>query len=276
MVRSWKRVGFLLSVLMASGSSAVVAQAPEPSPEQTPTAESAGPSEAELAQARQRFRDGVEAAEARDYRRAVRAFRQALAVRDAPAVRYNLASALFEVGEHVESFAMVRGLGADTPADLRERADRLERELRRHVAILNIRIGGQLDSAQLDGRTLEPSEHDRPLAVAPGPHELLGLRGAEVITTRRFELAAGAEVYVDVSSVPTPAEAAQMATPAAAPPSLAPPVATEAPRSRKGLWIGLAIGAAVVIGAAVTVGVVASRGPADPVPGNFEPGVIRW
>lgn len=260
MVTSWRR-GLLLSVLLACGSLRATAQAPEPE-------------EAELAQARERFRVGVEAAEAGDYPRAVRAFREALAVRDAPAVRYNLASALFEVGEHVESFATLRALGADTSADLRQRADRLEREVRQHVAVLNIRIGGELDGAQLDGRELDPSELDHPIAVAPGPHELLGSRAGEVITTRRFELAAGAEVYVDVSSVPTPAEAAQMAQPVA-PAVLAAPV-VEARRSRRGLWIGVAIGAVVVIGAVVTVAVVASRGSADPVPGNFEPGVIRW
>jgi hypothetical protein len=116
---------------VVAASTSLHAQAPSASPSGVEP-ESIGtdePSEAELAVARERFREGVAAAERGRYDVAVRAFRAALEVRDAAAVRFNLASALFELGEDVEAFALARGVhqDADAPADLRERATFLER-----------------------------------------------------------------------------------------------------------------------------------------------------
>lgn len=60
-----------------------------------------------------------------------------------------------------------------------------------------------------------------------------------------------------------------------APPAVAPPVAspvTQERPSRRGLWIGLGVGASVVAVGAVLLGVFLGRPTtADPVPGNFKP-----
>lgn len=251
---------------------------PSPSPESAdepgdpPTNE---PTEAQLAAARERFREGVAAAERGRYDVAVRAFRAALAVRDAAAVRFNLASALFELGEDVEAFALARSVHEDTsaPADLRERATFLEREVRGRNAVVEVQLGGLADGARLGERVLSPEELGVPIVLEPGTVEVLGLRGGEVVTRRVLTLRAGAEAYVDVSVVPTPAE---LAREEAAREGRDPLAEGPEERSRVGLFVG--IGAAVVaVAAVVVIAVVATRdGTEAPVRGDFEPGVIRW
>ncbi|MCB9624932.1 MAG: hypothetical protein H6723_16580, partial [Sandaracinus sp.] len=201
-----RRVLVLLSMLVASVG---VAQAPEPTADaQAATPE--GPTEADLARARVRFREGVSAAERGDYASAARAFRDALAVRDAVAVRFNLASALYELEEDAEAFRLARNLQTDpeSPSELRERAAFLERELRERNAVVSVQLGGLADGARLGERDLTQDELGTPLLVAPGEVELVGLRGNEVVTRRALHLRRGGDVYVDVSVVPTPAELA--------------------------------------------------------------------
>ncbi|MCU0675731.1 MAG: hypothetical protein MUE69_23425 [Myxococcota bacterium] len=233
------------------------------------------PTEAQLAAARERFREGVAAAERGRYDVAVRAFRAALEVRDAAAVRFNLASALFELREDVEAFALARGVHEDAsaPADLRERATFLEREVRGRNAVVEVQLGGLADGARLGDRVLAPEELGVPILLEPGTVEVLGLRGGEIVTRRALTLRAGAEAYVDVSVVPTPAE---LAREEAAREERDPLAEGPGERSRVGLFVG--IGAAVVaVAAVVVIAVVATRDTTEaPVRGDFEPGVIRW
>lgn len=232
------------------------------------------PTEAELAVARARFREGVAAGERGRFDLAVHAFREALAVSDAAAVRFNLASALFEIGEDVEAFGLARGVRADesAPADLRERATFLERELRERNAVVEVQLGGLADGARLDDRVLTQEELGVPILLAPGSVEVLGLRGGEIVTRRALTLRAGAEAYVDVSVVPTPAELAREEVQERDPLG----EATPRERSRVGLVVGVAA-AVVAIAAVVVIAVVVTRDDTEaPVRGDFQPGVIRW
>lgn len=236
--------------------------------------EATEPTEAQLAAARERFREGVAAAERGRYDVAVRAFRAALEVRDAAAVRFNLASALFELGEDVEAFALARSVHEDAsaPAELRERATFLEREVRGRNAVVEVQLGGLADGARLGDRVLTPAELGVPILLEPGTVEVLGLRGGEVVTRRSLPLRAGAEAYVDVSVVPTPTE---LAREEAARDEQSPLAEGPRERSRVGLFVG--IGAVVAVAAVVVIAVVATRDTTEaPVRGDFEPGVIRW
>lgn len=265
------------------GASLVRAQAPAPTADVTaptadvtaPTSDASEPSEADLARARDRFRQGLSAAERGHYAAAATAFREALAVRDASPVRYNLAVALFELGEDPEAFRLARGLQADPEAsgELRERASFLERELRGRGVVLSIRLGGLADGARVAGRDLSPDELDQPIFVAPGETEVTGLRGGEVTTRRLLTLRAGSDVYVDVSVVPTPAE---LARDEAANLDEGPTTSTPNARRRATLYVGVAAAALAAV-AVVVIAVAVTRDATEaPVRGDFQPGVIRW
>lgn len=250
------------------------AQSPENTDVQ-PNVAPTEPTEAELAMARARFREGVAAGERGRFDLAVRAFREALEVTDAAAVRFNLASALFEIGEDVEAFGLARGVRADesAPADLRERATFLERELRERNAVVEVQLGGLADGARLDDRILTQEELGMPILLAPGSVEVFGLRGGEIVTRRTLTLRAGAEAYVDVSVVPTPAELAREEVREERDPL---GEATPNERSRVGLVVGVTA-AVVAIAAVVVIAVVVTRDDTEaPVRGDFQPGVIRW
>jgi len=279
---SWWAV--LLCALLAGAPLHAQAPSPQPPSPAAPESVDAGepadertdaPTEAELAAARERFREGVAAAERGRYDVAVRAFRAALEVSDAAAVRFNLASALFELGEDVEAFALARSVHRDAsaPADLRERATFLEREVRGRNAVVEVQLVGLADGARLGERALTPEELGAPILLEPGTVEVIGLRGGEVVTRRSLVLRPGAEAYVDVSVVPTPAE---LARERAAREGRDPLAEGPEERSRVGLFVG--VGAAVVaVAAVVVIAVVATRDTTEaPVRGDFQPGVIRW
>ena len=67
----------------------------------TPTATAAA--DESTTRARTLFAEGVRFASRREFEQAEASFREALALRDAPAIRYNLASVLFEQGEYSEA-----------------------------------------------------------------------------------------------------------------------------------------------------------------------------
>ncbi len=209
------------------------------------------------------------------YASAAAAFREALAVRDAAPVRYNLAVALFELGEDPEAFRLARGLQADPEAsgELRERASFLERELRARGVVLSIRLGGLADGARVAGRDLGSEELDEPIYLAPGDTEVIGIRGGEVTTRRQLTLRAGSDVYVDVSVVPTPAELAREEASVGDEGST---MGTRSARRRAGLYVGVAAAALAAVAVIVVAVAVTRDGTEAPVRGDFQPGVIRW
>ncbi len=241
--------------------------------EASPESTDEGPTPEELEEARQLFSDGVRYASEGEFGRAVIAFRRAAEIKAAPAVVYNLASALYESGELADAAAQAQAVVADedSPPELKERAEVLLDEIRDRTATLTIRLGGEADGAKVDGELLDPAQLERPLILEPGVHTVVGLRRGEEMTHRELEIRAGGQAHIDVSVIPTPEEVA-----AANPP---PPDEPEEPEDDSNTWlyVGIGAGAAVVVAAVVVVVILATGGGTeDPVEGNFNPGVLEW
>jgi hypothetical protein len=238
------------------------------------------------------FQRGLELANHQDYTGAAKRFREALAIHRAPAVAYNLASALSETGEHAEAYELVQKVLHDgtTPEPLRVRAQKLEESLQRFVARLTVIISSeQADvSVYVDGGRLAPVLVGETRAVAPGDHVVRAERAGVVISERSVRIANGTAALVDVSLVMTPravAEAAGQVTPG--PAVLSTLTAPSASRHNDGathdkrrrrFWI---IGAASVVGvgAGVTLALLLAKPDTRtqaPVAGDAMPGVLVW
>ena len=226
-----------------------------------------------LARARALFREGVEHAEAGRFEPAAARFEEALSIRAAPAIHYNLASAQYELGQYIDAWNNVSKTLADdsTPAPVRTRAEELQSRLRTHVGLLTLTIGGDAEglNVRLDATTIAPGQFGEPMAVEPGTHEIVASREGERVSRRELEIPAGAAVIVDMSLVATPGEAAQIIVQQDG--------AAAAPKKRPGLWVGVTVAALAAIAAAVVVTLfVVGEDEQGPVQGNFMPGVITW
>ena len=265
----------LLLVIAAGSLAATGTSSSSLAHAQESEAVAAGESPDRLSEARELFSDGVRYAGDGEFGRAVTAFRRALELHEAPTIRYNLASALFETGQLAEAHAAVEPVidNAEAPAELRQRAEELRETIRGHSARVTIRLGGQADAARLDGRDLTLRDLDAALIVAPGAHSIVGLRGGEEVTTREIDVPAGGQAFVDVSVVPSPAEVAAAAEPALAGDQEAQPSTPLLKDWR--LWTAVGGGVVAVVLVVVIVA-AASGGGEDPIAGNFEPGLLTW
>ena len=224
-------------------------------------------------QAREAFAEGITLAEERRWEEAAARFRTAMALHDAPAIRYNLASALFEMGELTEAWRLLAPVRADpeTPPELSAHAQTLETQIRDLTGIVTVRVTGDATtvSVAMDGEPLASAELGRALAVEPGEHTFTATRDGAEVARRDVRIARRESVDVDLAVAPSPASA-----------SLS-PLSEEEPGSDGEatlltdfrLW---AIVGGVVVVAAVILIAVAASGTEDPVQGDFEPGVITW
>src|SRR5512139_1887841 len=127
-----RRTFLFASILVVAVASSAGAQSPT------------GPTAAELEQARAQFGEAVGLAEEGRWEEAVSLFRQVLVVRRAPPVVYNLAHALFELGEFAESDALLAEVVADpaTPASLRTSAEQLRAQMERTGGRVTVTVSG--------------------------------------------------------------------------------------------------------------------------------------
>lgn len=212
--------------------------------------------------ARTLFRDGAAAAGEGRFTEAERLFREALELHDAPAIRYNLASVLVELGLYPEAREMALSLisGSDVPAELREHA----RELRAHVdaqaGFAQIVTDGETD-VMVDGRRVRDLSES--LYLSPGEHVATGVRREAEVARVTFEIVTGETRRVELLGE-DPSD----------PPSDRDPELHE----QWWFWAAIGGGAAVLIGIIAGVAVAASSPPGmeSPIEGNFEPGVLRW
>ncbi len=157
--------------------------------------------EASVQQARQLFGEGVQQHEERQYREAVDTFRAVLEIRSSPAVRYNLALNLFELGQYPEADAQVQLILADaqTPPPIRDSAV----ELRQHME----ERGGQVTvvaeeapegaEIQVDGYPIE--DPSRPVRVIHGTHHVTVVHEGEEVGSEVVTVDVGANETVMVS-----------------------------------------------------------------------------
>ncbi|HEX5661518.1 MAG TPA: hypothetical protein VFX59_30220 [Polyangiales bacterium] len=146
-------------------------------------------------QARTLFERGLEEADATHWLQAAELFQQALALRDSPVIRFNLSSALGELGKLTEAVALLEALEQDkrTSAELMQRVTRDRALLRKRLASLTLRVDAEGVAWQLllDEHELPREQIGVPIRVDPKLHYVSLREGERVLDDAQLELAEG-------------------------------------------------------------------------------------
>ncbi len=248
---------------------------------------------ARTASARALFEEGVAHVDRDEWAPAAEAFRRALSLRDSQVIRYNLASALVELGKLVEASELLHMVQADAQADAglkQQAADKLA-EIKPRIA----RIEVQCERAplgmivELDETVLSASQLYLPLTVDPGEHVVRARLNGAVVDEQHEQLGAGEYLTISIRPPPpqpepvpavspvaspapvaTPAETARLAL---AEPARSAPLRDEQPApSRKKLWWGIAIGGVGVVAFVTLVALlVPQKRASGATNGDFDP-----
>ncbi len=242
-------------------------------------------SDEELSRARGWFAQGIEMSEAGDYGGAADSFRRVLAIRDSPAVRYNLALNLYEMSLLREADEHVQVVldNPETPPEIRSDAT----DLRLHIEETGGRLSVQISGAavgtfvvQLDGRVVPNNELGTNMRVRAGDHVVNVTRGGEELASEFIQVERGTARRVSIQLALSPADVAEAAE---RPPSesdaiVAEDVAEEGPQRESHVWkVLVVVGAVVAAGGIAALTYALARGEttyAAPYMGNTEPGVL--
>lgn len=145
--------------------------------------EEAPPVDPNTEQARRLFSEGVALSDAGRWTIAAQRFREALELKDAQAIRYNLASTLIELGEFHEADALLAEVLADGEASeaLRRSAIQARGDIRARAAELRFT---EPQVTRVDGRFLPADYLDKPLFLPPGEHIIEQVQGGRVVEQR--------------------------------------------------------------------------------------------
>lgn len=243
---------------MASAAEPAAAQPVEATPSEAQPSGGA-PDEADVARARALFSEGVSHTQAQRWDEAAGAFQAALALRDAPPIRYNLAAALVELGRFREALEQVESVLASShpPANIRALAQALEERIDREAGRLRVETSEEDAEVSVDLERMPAAWRARPMPVTPGSHRVTLSRGAETLAEEELDVEAGA--LVQVRLVPRGGQ-------------LGSPVPLEEDWR---LWVGVGAGALALV-TLVSILAASAGGEAAPVTGNFNPGVLTW
>lgn len=242
----------------------------EGTPDESPD-EGAGTTDEDATQrARDLFAEGIELIEQESFAEAAGKFEAALALRDAPAVRYNLALCYYQLGRYVEAEPLIDGLLADeeTPADVREQVTNVRRGLDERAGKLVVEVtGAGGGEVAVDGHSVDAARIGRPMAASPGEHVVTLSRDGAEVARESVTVSQGEEVRVTLTVAPTPEETAAAADTSSNEPR---------PLVRDWrLWTGVAAGV-IAVTVVVVLAVALSGGTQGPIDGDFDPGVIQW
>lgn len=222
--------------------------------------------------ARAAFARGIACVEEHETACAEQAFREALALRDAPTVRYNLASALFDLGRYPEAARLTDSVIAntETPPDVRGHAETLRDQLRAQGATLGIALDGAAEGAEVhvDAEPI-PASQLAEVVVAPGARVVTAHRDGEELARRELTVQSGAREAITLTIAPPVEEAVEPEEPAT-------PAGTPLHEDPT-FWaiVGGAAGVVVVVVVIAAI-VAATAGVEGPIEGNYEPTVLRW
>jgi hypothetical protein len=247
-------------------------------PSETPAAD---PSPEDRREARRAFRAGMAAASQAEWETAAEHFREAIARVPAPAVRYNLAAALFELGQIVEAHGEITAARAnpELPSSVEAAIEELETRVRAAGGMIVIELSGDVYPSgpnadievELDGTSIAIEALSDPVFVAPGVHVGRALRDGTEVSRAEAQVDAGATETLRLVIAPS----------ASATAARAPPPASEEPEPESTSvlgqwWFWTAVGV-VAVAAVVTVVLLASGGAQlAPIEGDFQPGVLTW
>ncbi len=238
-----------------------------------------GPAAERAAMARALFARGVEQARAEDFERAANLFARAQALRPAPGIAYNLASALSRLGRLVEASEQLQWVlhQGETSAPMREAAEASIVQLAPRLAYLRVVLVGPAEGVRLlyDGHPLALAVLGEAVPVDPGAHHLAAVHGDLPVASRELELAEGDRREVSLAIPDQNASPALVTVFPEGRPAAAPPERSAEDLSWL-LWAGLAA-AGVVVGVIVTaIAVAAGGGGPTPVSGTTMPSVLEW
>jgi len=244
-------------------------------------AETAGPTHnsSPTEQARTLFLQGLDLADQGRWQAAIDSFHQALTLRDAPAIRYNLAASLIRLDNFVEAAVQLDLVLAseESPPDLRQRAQELLDQIEENTARIQIMVEEYEYALEvhLDGEPIPSSSIGVPVRTSPGRHHVTALSSGTEVASQRVTLRSEATEVVTLyprSSTTTPASAVTVDG-----------AVDDANRSSRRrtllrdwrLWLGVGAGVlftALALG--LSLGIEAES--EDPIPGNMEPGILAW
>jgi hypothetical protein len=266
----------------------------------------AQPSEAELAHARERFKEGVALVEQERWAEAADIFQEVAAVKASPVVTYNLALAWSKLGKVFQAVELLRPLARDTsaPDDAKRGASTLLAELEPRLGSLTVRATGDTRDLELwiDGREFTASWLGRSIEVNPGSVEVRAVRGGMQIAKKWAEVSEGsrtAEVTLELGqddrlgaapaaaapvvkakTVPAPTETAETGY-EPVPDQEDDAVELDFSEDRQSgsvfgkWWFWTAVVAVAAGGVTAAVLLTADDTPADPVGGDIGNGVLK-
>ena len=231
--------------------------------------------------ARSLFKEGVASMRDGDWTQAEDQLRSALALKDSPVIRYNLALSLEKQSKFVEAETLLKGVIVDpgTKPSLLDRALEVRLRAMASIATLKLSITGELQDVALalDGEEVQASHIESAVKVNPGVHVLTATRDGREVARAEGSVAAGTagHLALDVpaadAAAPTPTETALESTPE---PTLEPDPFIQPSSSDEGgvlssPWFWMGTGA--LVAGAVVVAVLAGGNPEpkEPTEGNL-------
>lgn len=229
--------------------------------------------EAATARARELFGLGVDAADAEDWPSAAAHFRSALSLRDSPAIRLNLATALVELEERGEAVEQLnRIVHSDAPRRQVRQARAILRDLEPQVGHLTIDLAGDSEGASLrvGGREVPPDRVSVPFAVDPGELVVTAHRDGRELARDAVAVEPGQSASLSLTIVPPVADVAAEAEA----PDLGLVEADDDTPVYQEPWLWAAVGGGLLL--LVIVVAAATGGDEGAIAGDFEPAVVRF
>lgn len=218
--------------------------------------------------ARELFQQGLQLSDQNRWAEAAQNFEQALALRDAPSIRYNLAASLARIDrlEEAANHAETVINHAETTPELRAQAEQILTEIGGRLSRIELSLEGFETPPRvvLDGTLLNPEQLSRPQWRLPGHHVATAEQGGAEVARVEADTTAGAPQVITLRLVPR-----EVVTPP-------PDDGDDHPLVRDWrLWVG--VGAAVAV-TAIALGLAfgINPEPEDPLAGNTSPGVLQW
>ncbi|RLB56597.1 MAG: hypothetical protein DRJ42_02920 [Deltaproteobacteria bacterium] len=226
-------------------------------------------------EARRLFFEGVAFVEALDWSRAAERFRAVRRIRPTPPVEYNLAAALFELGQLNESEEIAVHVLEDSATDENVRAsvESLLERIRITGGQLTVRLEGPRgdESVFLDAREIASTRVGTEMTTSVGDHVVEARRGQEAVARANVLVTADEPVAIDLDVH------GELATRG---PVDSPGTDDDSSPGLLGDWrFWAAVGGAVVVVAVIVIiaAVAAGSGGHEaPIAGNFQPGVLTW
>lgn len=219
-------------------------------------------------------KQGVAAAQRKDWKQARDLFQQAYAHDPRPLTLYNLAAAQEHTDQLLEARASYQKFLDETKAgtsdEFRVAALRALEKLEVAIPTLAVHVSGFAADIhfQLDQRELEPRELTAPIQLDPGTHTIAALHGTDSVASKQVELAAEGHAEVELKAAPIPQVPALPVRPQQPlPPPPPPPGHDHGVLASPWFWV---IASAVVVGAAAGGGYYYHQTHAtDPTPGTL-------